>query len=380
LQRFHLGWGVVCGLEVTRSDKPGYLVVTPGYAISCCGDDLVLCQPFTVDLSCICLPKSRPCEVPAGDEPDHYLFDLTLQMQEEPSAFQTALGCNGHHAQAGCEHSRVVENTAVIPVSAVNETEGDPTESWFKEYEAWWRRWFEANRPERWSTAWWYHLLETFWHSPNRDGCHACHKERGVPLARICVRRVEKVCEIVAIDAYPPARRLLGQDGWPTPQGWLNYAQFLGRFWPEARADVVAYLQHHAIPLVGEKVMEDPREAMELLMRRPTAAYGRPLIAVLVEMGKLGQRLIGFTSPPVEVVKAPTAVREPERHDLTELYGIGPASAKALNKAGIYTYQQLMVMSYKELQRIVKQPIAESVYERLLEEARQLAVKVASRE
>jgi hypothetical protein len=381
LQRFHLGWGVVCGLEVTRSDKPDHLAVSPGYAVSCCGDDLVLCQPYTVDLSQICLPKSRPCEEPARDEPEYYLFDLMLQAHEEPTAFQTALGCNGRHTQADCEHSRVVENTAVIPVPVADEIEGDPTKSWSDEYIDWWQRWREANSPEYGDQeAWWYHLLEAFWHSPNRAGCHICHKERGVPLARIWVSRVEKACEIVAIDVFPPVRRLLERDSWPAPQGWINYAQFLGRPWPKAAADVVTYLQHHAIPLAGVKIIEEPEAALKFLEQKPIAAYNQPLTAVLVNMGKLGQRLIGFCPPQVAAKKAPTAMREPERHDLTRVHGIGPASAKALNEAGIYTYQQLMAMSHKELQRIVKGLMDESIYKRLVAEARQLAKEEASRD
>src|SRR5262247_2025944 len=44
LGRFRHGWGVVCGLEVhCYAQKPGWVLVKPGYAISCCGDDIIVC-------------------------------------------------------------------------------------------------------------------------------------------------------------------------------------------------------------------------------------------------------------------------------------------------------------------------------------------------
>src|SRR5713101_5540164 len=57
LSRFRHGWGVVCGLDV-RCDpmNPASVVVTPGYAVSCCGEDIVVCKEYPVDLSGLCTP------------------------------------------------------------------------------------------------------------------------------------------------------------------------------------------------------------------------------------------------------------------------------------------------------------------------------------
>jgi hypothetical protein len=71
--RYHTGWGTVCGLDVTctgpdvdpccgRGDGAGPAVyVNPGYAIDCCGNDLVVCDPMKVDLSSICVELPDPC-------------------------------------------------------------------------------------------------------------------------------------------------------------------------------------------------------------------------------------------------------------------------------------------------------------------------------
>lgn len=63
LSRYRDGWGVVCGLDV-RCDPRGacdHIVVTPGYAVSCCGDDIVVCDEASLDLSPACRDDVDPC-------------------------------------------------------------------------------------------------------------------------------------------------------------------------------------------------------------------------------------------------------------------------------------------------------------------------------
>src|SRR5688572_22238691 len=64
LRRYRDGWGVVCGLDVRcLPDRPGMVVVDPGYAVGCCGEDLVLCEPTCVDLNGCCAAE-EPCPQP----------------------------------------------------------------------------------------------------------------------------------------------------------------------------------------------------------------------------------------------------------------------------------------------------------------------------
>src|SRR3546814_5938823 len=50
---FH-GWGVVCGLDVCYHPDPPcrdrYVVVEPGIAIDCCGNDIFVCEPCVVEI------------------------------------------------------------------------------------------------------------------------------------------------------------------------------------------------------------------------------------------------------------------------------------------------------------------------------------------
>ena len=62
LQRFREGWGVACGLEVTcshKSKEEARVYVAEGYAVDCCGRDVVLCEPAWYDFKCEVL--NDPC-------------------------------------------------------------------------------------------------------------------------------------------------------------------------------------------------------------------------------------------------------------------------------------------------------------------------------
>ena len=77
LARYRDGWGIVCGLDLscsapdeassccgdksTPADGP-VVYLNSGYALDCCGNDLVVCEPIKVDLSCVCRPPVDPCD------------------------------------------------------------------------------------------------------------------------------------------------------------------------------------------------------------------------------------------------------------------------------------------------------------------------------
>jgi hypothetical protein len=48
--RYLHGTGTVCGLEVVCNNCDGYVTVNPGYAISPCGDDIIVCQQQAFDV------------------------------------------------------------------------------------------------------------------------------------------------------------------------------------------------------------------------------------------------------------------------------------------------------------------------------------------
>ncbi len=117
--RYLVGSGVACGLMVecgTCCDC--CLVINPGYAIDCCGNDIVVCRPEPFDVCayidrCFCRPD--PCDDkpvdPCTKDPREYC--LVLSYAEKPAhpvaALTEGCGCGGHggsECSCGCGSGR----------------------------------------------------------------------------------------------------------------------------------------------------------------------------------------------------------------------------------------------------------------------------------
>jgi hypothetical protein len=66
--RYLHGWGVVCGLEVVCDDCGDGVVVKPGYSLSPCGDDIIVCRETPVDV-CALIDACRKVDVRDCDPP-----------------------------------------------------------------------------------------------------------------------------------------------------------------------------------------------------------------------------------------------------------------------------------------------------------------------
>ena len=83
LGRYHHGWGVVHGLDVRADPQdPLGIIVSPGYAVDCCGDDIVVCQDYPFSLQALCadevclnpwLPRPKPVATQGGPVRDAIL-------------------------------------------------------------------------------------------------------------------------------------------------------------------------------------------------------------------------------------------------------------------------------------------------------------------
>ncbi|MGR9099215.1 MAG: hypothetical protein ACU826_01485 [Gammaproteobacteria bacterium] len=126
--RYLHGWGVVCGLEVSCLPcDAGSVGVSPGYALSPCGDDIIVCKEDRVDI-CKLIKACRQAERldcrPYADK-NHCReaeeqWVLAISYLEKPSRGVTALkgsgcrdsgngscGCGGAHCDCGCGHAEV---------------------------------------------------------------------------------------------------------------------------------------------------------------------------------------------------------------------------------------------------------------------------------
>lgn len=110
--RHLIGWGVACGLEVACSPcDADSVTVRAGYALSPCGDDIVLCADQSVnvcDLIQRCRPEPVVCEQPYGQPPtpcrdEIERWVLAVCYDERPARSITALtGAGDSIASPGC--------------------------------------------------------------------------------------------------------------------------------------------------------------------------------------------------------------------------------------------------------------------------------------
>ncbi|HEY1752912.1 MAG TPA: hypothetical protein VGG29_16765 [Caulobacteraceae bacterium] len=96
--RYLVGTGVVCGLNVTCSPCGDTVSVSSGYAIDTCGNDIIVCSPDTVDVCKLinaCTPKSQfncaPYKVDAACKEANQTWILAVSYQEAPSRGVTPL-------------------------------------------------------------------------------------------------------------------------------------------------------------------------------------------------------------------------------------------------------------------------------------------------
>jgi hypothetical protein len=80
--RYLHGWGVVCGLEVVCHPCTDRVTVRTGYALSPCGDDIIVCRDEVVNV-CELMQKCRPPEPPGACLPPRPSGDDCREVQEE---------------------------------------------------------------------------------------------------------------------------------------------------------------------------------------------------------------------------------------------------------------------------------------------------------
>jgi len=138
LQRFREGWGVVCGFETTCSHKDkehNRVYVGEGYAVDCCGRDIVVCEPIWYDFQCDtlsdpCCREKKPSSLgpslsqrtpPPGTSflgsiPFEELraFDLCLVSDEQMTGGQRAMLRGNCAPMDDCQFTRVKETGKLV--------------------------------------------------------------------------------------------------------------------------------------------------------------------------------------------------------------------------------------------------------------------------
>lgn len=343
LARYREGWGVVCGLDVrTAPEAPATVTVQVGHAVTACGEDIVLPEPASFDLTPF-LPQPVPCDA-TGEQPppDHHVLDLGACYAERGTEPLLALGRSACGETGPWENSRIVETCRLECSSTVDGTEPEHSD---------WRRWQEGytqaltpltdaqheglpgqataealhtwladrlrTEPARhfgFLTDWlttepvnagrFVYLLH--WLVQDRilthltDSCPPGCPAGAVPLARIWLRRESRPAgpqwTVKAIDPLPPHRRPLGPATWPAERGAVNLGRVLWHRIEDARLE----LQRLGVTVSGTTqglptAMDD---LVKMLATPPTAPGHQPVTLRCIEMpgGAFlrGTRVVGF--------------------------------------------------------------------------------------
>jgi hypothetical protein len=287
LQRFRDGWGIACGLDVVCSDTEGWVVIRPGAALSCCGDDLIVCEPLDVDLTA-CKSPRLPCdEYVAGSAGDdkandpcgNIVVDLLLTGHEQLTETRLVSSCSSCGSRNHLEATRIRESANVI-VRPVLAPADDPREylakqfqdafellttdlQWDKGPQSVRSRLAEAEAP----CGFWNRHCDDDFGAPKGDEpdpiaiplmefvtdtrreflqrvCHVCESD-GVPLARVRMRRRDRpvvgaITTVTLIDAARPHRREMRRDSWPVRAGEVSLAGYIGERWQDVCSELAA--------------------------------------------------------------------------------------------------------------------------------------------
>jgi hypothetical protein len=285
LGRYQSGWGVVCGLDVGIDPKAAATVlVQPGYAVSSCGEDVVLAAATGLGLTSCCPDLTPPGGTLAGEPPSACVVDIGVAYSEVGEDPVPALASCGQTGE--CEDTRILESSelrcakvvegsapdrpewryweqaytnavAVLEQAVADGLPGkaspDALRSWLRDrlrdepprhfgFVSDWVGQGDGPDPQRF--AW---LL--FWIAQDRllalmnGDCPAGCPGGAVPLARVWLAAepgADKMPRWVvkAIDPVSPHRRPFGPAGWPAPFGRLNLGRVIWHRVEEAQLEL----------------------------------------------------------------------------------------------------------------------------------------------
>ncbi len=115
LNRMLHGWGVVCGLGIKMSaPKSSKIIITPGMALDCHGNEIVVCDDFEVDLKketiCPENPEKEkdPCAETEKDGKENKYY-IAIKYTETPTDPVPVYSPGGGCEEKVCDYSRTRE-------------------------------------------------------------------------------------------------------------------------------------------------------------------------------------------------------------------------------------------------------------------------------
>lgn len=123
LNRMLQGWGVVCGLKIEPTSDPGSkIVVKPGLALDCAGNEIFVCEPYELDVieiinSCVTLKKkpttAEECVEIEESRMQKNKWYVVIKYHEVPTDPVPVYAPSGGCEEKVCEYSRKREGYCI---------------------------------------------------------------------------------------------------------------------------------------------------------------------------------------------------------------------------------------------------------------------------
>jgi len=116
LNRMLHGWGVVCGLKVRPTDPPSpNIIVEGGMALDCFGNEILVCEEQTVDLTvkpCATTAAYDPCAQYVLEPQDQALY-VVIKYDERGTKPEPVYAPGGSCEEKTCNFSRIQEGFCI---------------------------------------------------------------------------------------------------------------------------------------------------------------------------------------------------------------------------------------------------------------------------
>jgi len=114
------GWGVVCGLSLSGKAGESIITISPGMGLDCHGNEIVVCEPYKIDLrskTCFCILPTKSESLTGADclegEPEPKTWFIGIKFHEMFTDPMPVYVPGGECEEKTCESSRISEGFCI---------------------------------------------------------------------------------------------------------------------------------------------------------------------------------------------------------------------------------------------------------------------------
>lgn len=220
--------------------------------------------------------------------------------------------------------------------------------------------------PQDWFARMIFWLVQDWRNYYFQCDCYGCGPDSGVPLARVWLWRQKDargkyICKVIYINSYPPFRRPLQPECWPTPHGYLSLAPFVWQpvdyVFTELRNQGFDDIATERFVYKDLRGLREQLNSDQLFVPRLDRTGANSLIIYYNDDNCEQRRVVRFAfgpQPARQGVNLANMANDDPALDLRRLSGIGDASARRLREHGITNLKDVAAATPTRLQDALK--------------------------